>query len=94
LHLAGTLMEHAATERCVVVDCLTLWLSNLLFSGRAAQQVEAGEEVLVLAGLRDLGAAGLLPQLAGALILVSNEVGLGIVPLGAVTRCMSTTPTT
>lgn len=87
LHLAAMLMEHAAADRCVVVDCLTLWLSNLLFQGKAAQQVEAGEEVnCPLLAFETAALLDCLPRLPGRVILVSNEVGLGIVPLGAATR--------
>lgn len=65
--LAAALRAACAPERAVVVDCLTLWLSNLMHAGR------------------DLAAAGdaLLAALAsaqGAVFLVSNEVGLGLVP--------------
>ena len=87
LHLATTLREHAAPDRVLLVDCLTLWLSNLLYAGHAAQQAEDGESVdcplltKVVADLLDW-----LPQLPGRIIFVSNEVGLGIIPMGAVTR--------
>ena len=51
----------------IVVDCLTLWLSNLLLAGR--------DPAPAVAGLADAIAA-----LAGPVILVSNEVGMGLVP--------------
>jgi adenosylcobinamide kinase/adenosylcobinamide-phosphate guanylyltransferase len=87
LHLAAALAEHAAPERCLLVDCLTLWLTNLLYAGSAARQVEAGEEVnCPLLAFETAALLDTLPQLPGRVILVSNEVGLGIVPLGAVTR--------
>jgi len=87
LHLAAVLTAHAADNRCLLVDCLTLWLSNLLFAGSAARQAETGEAVTCpllsgeIAALLDA-----LPNLPGRVILVTNEVGLGIVPLGASTR--------
>ena len=64
--LAGTLDRVAAAGRIVVVDCLTLWLSNLM-AAEANIDVEIDRLCEVLAGL------------AGPVILVSNEVGLGIV---------------
>lgn len=79
VHLARVLAQHAAPDRCLLVDCLTLWLSNVLFAEEAGplgntftQQTAALLETL--------------PQLPGRVMLVSNEVGLGIIPLGAVTR--------
>ena len=87
LHLAATLAEHAAPERCLLVDCLTLWLTNLLYAGSAARQAEAGEEVACpLLAFETAALLDTLPQLPGRVILVSNEVGLGIVPLGPVSR--------
>lgn len=87
VHLAAALQVHAAAGRCLLVDCLTLWLSNLLFRGQAARQAEAGEPINC-ALLREETQSLLdsLPQLPGRVILVSNEVGLGIIPLGAITR--------
>jgi len=87
LHLAATLAEQAAADRCLLVDCLTLWLSNLLYAGVAARQAEAGEDVACpLLAFETAALLDRLPQLPGRVILVANEVGLGIVPLGASTR--------
>jgi adenosylcobinamide kinase/adenosylcobinamide-phosphate guanylyltransferase len=87
IHLAAVLRANAAAGHCLLVDCLSLWLSNLLFGGKAAQQAEAGQPVdcELLAG-ETAALLDCLPQLPGRVILVSNEVGLGIVPLGAATR--------
>ena len=87
LHLAATLTMHAAADRCLLVDCLTLWLSNLLYAGNAARQAEAGEEVnCPLLAFETSALLDCLPHLPGRVIFVSNEVGLGVVPLGATTR--------
>ncbi len=87
LNLAATLKQHAAPDTCLLVDCLTLWLSNLLFAGEAARQADAGEPVDCPL-LRDEIQAVLdvLPQLPGRIIMVSNEVGWGLVPMAAVSR--------
>lgn len=87
LHLAARLRELAAPDTCILVDCLTLWLSNLLFAGRAAAQAEAGEAVdcPLFAG-QTAALIDALPQLPGRIILVSNEVGWGIVPMHPVSR--------
>ncbi|SFW75260.1 bifunctional adenosylcobinamide kinase/adenosylcobinamide-phosphate guanylyltransferase [Luteibacter sp. UNCMF366Tsu5.1] len=75
LALAATLREHARDHRLLLVDCLTLWLSNLLGIGdtqRFVTERDALFDALVAA--------------PGDVVLVSNEVGLGITPLGELTR--------
>lgn len=74
LDLAGALAEHAAEDRCLLVDCLTLWLSNWLHADPAGY---AGQYRSLLDAL---------PGLPGHIILVSNETGMGIVPLGELSR--------
>ena len=74
--LAHMLREHAWAQRCVLVDCLTLWLTNLLCAGDDAM-LEAEYKALV----------ELLPRLPGHIILVSNEASMGVTPLGELTRC-------
>lgn len=71
LALAATLTQEAAPERCLLVDCLTLWLSNVLLARRE-------DEIATLIAT--------LPTLPGQLILVSNEVGFGIVPENPLAR--------
>jgi len=87
LHLAARLRELAAADRCILVDCLTLWLSNLLFAGQAAAQAEAGEAIgCPLLDAETTALIELLPRLPGRIIVVSNEVGWGIVPMHPVSR--------
>ncbi|RUQ70282.1 bifunctional adenosylcobinamide kinase/adenosylcobinamide-phosphate guanylyltransferase [Azospirillum doebereinerae] len=73
LDLTGALRRHAADGTGVLVDCLTLWLTNLLM---AEADVESQTAALVAA----------LAGLPGRVVLVSNEVGLGIVPDNALAR--------
>jgi len=86
LALGAVLRAHARADRCIVIDCLTLWLTNLILadhpdSGDVAS-IEAGPTFAVeRADLLD--ALGTLP---GQTIAVSNEVGMGVVPLGALNR--------
>ena len=85
--LAARLQTLAAPDTCILVDCLTLWLSNLLFAGRAAAQAEAGEAIdCPLFSGQTAALLDCLPQLPGQVILVSNEVGWGIVPMHPVSR--------
>lgn len=90
LHLARVLEAHATPATCVLVDCLTLWLTNLFFAGQAGLQVEAGEPLdcpLFLGEVQALLEA--LERLPGRIILVSNEVGWGIVPMERLSRAFA-----
>jgi adenosylcobinamide kinase/adenosylcobinamide-phosphate guanylyltransferase len=85
--LAASLRRLCAPERIVLVDCLTLWLSNLLFSSTREQpEVGAVELPPLFVWERSDLLAWLDEPAAGEVIFVSNEVGMGIVPLGAVSR--------
>jgi len=87
LNLARTLQQYAALENCLLVDCLTLWLTNLLFAGEAAKQVEAGQPVDCPLFRNEVQALiDALPMLPGRIVMVSNEVGWGLVPMAAVSR--------
>ncbi len=82
--LAAVLRQEAAAERCVIVDCLTLWLSNLLDVDPARDseaQVEPPLFVRERVALLDA-----LPALPGHIVLIGNEVGMGVVPLGPLSR--------
>lgn len=80
--LAAALKALAAPSRCLLVDCLTLWFSNLL---HIDQQANVEQQKSILARERQ-ALFEALPTLAGHIIFVSNEVGMGIVPLGQLTR--------
>lgn len=87
LYLADRLRDIARPDTCILVDCLTLWLSNLLFAGQAAAQAEAGEAIACpLFREQTQALIDALPGLPGQIILVSNEVGWGIVPMHPVSR--------
>lgn len=75
LELARVLQQAAGTGRCLLVDCLTLWLTNLLML--------EDEQRLVLEREALLQCVATLP---GEIIFVSNETGMGVVPLGELTR--------
>ncbi len=73
LKVAEAIGANAAEGAAVVVDCLTLWLSNLMHRER---DVEAETETLVAA----------LAAAPGRVVLVSNEVGMGLAPVNALGR--------
>lgn len=70
LALPEALAEHSREDRVILVDCLTLWISNLLLERADPAAVESRIAELVRA----------VQACAGPVILVSNEVGLGVVP--------------
>lgn len=80
--LAATLDEHDGQQRCIIVDCLTLWLTNVLcpFNGAQAQFDTAAWQRERDALLQRL------PSMQAHVVLVSNEVGLSIVPDNPVAR--------
>lgn len=89
LLLGDAIARHASASTVVLVDCLTLWLTNLIFSdGRLYPDVGVVELPATFWDQRERLLAS-LQQAAGDVLLVSNEVGLGIVPMGAVTRCFA-----
>lgn len=73
LYLADCLQHLDAQQHCLLIDCLTLWTLNLLESDCLEKEKKA--------------LLSLLPTLKSEVILVSNEVGLGVVPMGKLTRC-------
>jgi adenosylcobinamide kinase / adenosylcobinamide-phosphate guanylyltransferase len=72
----GSAIEQASyPDTVVIVDCLTLWLSNVMALGDATV-LEREREALKHA----------LSQASGAILLVSNEVGMGVVPINELAR--------
>lgn len=105
LALAEAITRCAAPQTLVVVDCLTLWLTNLLMPAQPAKaarseksakngkelatstQKEASKEAAALR-IRAQQATLLIAiqNAAGPLLLVGNEIGLGVIPMGRETR--------
>ena len=75
LELAAVLPDLAGPQTCVLVDCLTLWLTNLMMAERDVA-LETRKLVECLAGLDE----------DSSVLLVSNEVGQGIVPMEKMAR--------
>lgn len=75
IELAGVLQTEAQDGRILLVECLTLWLTNLLMAEDDALLQRESKQLLEL-----------LPQLPGSILLVSNETGQGIVPMDALSR--------
>jgi adenosylcobinamide kinase/adenosylcobinamide-phosphate guanylyltransferase len=75
IQLAAALIANASPARTVIVDCLTLWLTNLL----------CGEDPQALAR-ESAQLLEIFPTLSGTCVLVTNEVGFGITPANALAR--------
>lgn len=84
IELAATLQREARADRCLVVDCLTLWLTNLLLAAPLDDNL-AWQPPALYRRERD-ALLDVLPGLPGQLLLIGNEVGHGIVPMGALNR--------
>jgi adenosylcobinamide kinase / adenosylcobinamide-phosphate guanylyltransferase len=87
--LGETIQAHSNPQTILVVDCLTLWLTNLLMPHEntettqnylskeaVAQQIRAQEASLLIA----------IENAPGPVVLVGNEIGLGVIPMGRETR--------
>lgn len=104
LHLAQAIGRHSSANTLIVVDCLTLWLTNCLMPADAAQKAinaapgeaargtgKPGEFVKsqAVVNVKKWDAAMLLDAIsnaAGPVVLVGNEIGLGVIPMGAEVR--------
>lgn len=92
LNIRDTLAQLKAEEGVILLDCVTLWLSNLLIAKQAEQtkdetqtelQNESGESQ-ILAAVREV--ARLAQDIKPSVIFVTNEVGQGIVPENPLAR--------
>ncbi len=86
LHVGRAVREHAAAHRMIVVDCLTLWVSQSLMPACDGDPLdEVVNERPDWNTLRhELLSA--MPDLASPLVLVSNEIGSGVIPMGTEVR--------
>lgn len=82
IELARAIVTQSTPETLVVIDCLTMWLTNLTMplpsaEVRPATRTPATHIAMLLAALRDA---------RGPVVLVGNEIGLGVIPMGRETR--------
>ncbi len=102
LRLAEAIQTHSRADTLIVVDCLTLWLTNCLMPfdaelptdtpGTVPSQTDVSQEFTrnqPLALMNKARVALLLEaikQASGPLVLVGNEIGLGVIPMGREVR--------
>lgn len=84
LELAAALASNSRADTLIVVDCLTLWLTGILmpradFPEETAPPARASWSFVAMV-------SGAVQDCAGPVVLVSNEIGLGVIPLGRETR--------
>ena len=87
LNLAEVLAQHSTPQTLLVVDCLTLWLTNQLFpyTPPEAQLAQNNEPNKPADAANTAQAALLLTAIkaaTGPVVIVSNEIGLGVIPMG------------
>jgi len=73
--LANALDEYSNSNQCVIVDCLTLWVTNLLMLKDESKYFMEKEFLI-----------NSLSNIKGKLIIVSNETNMGIIPTGSLSR--------
>ena len=83
LALGETLARYSQPQTLVVVDCLTLWLTNWLMP---AENNEQNEPPAQAARVQIAMVLRAIENAAGPVVLVGNEIGLGVIPLGRDTR--------
>ena len=73
--LATALQHYAQPDHCLLVECLTLWLTNLLLDEDSQRHIKEQQALL-----------DSLPKLPGEIILVGNETNMGVIPMGSLSR--------
>ena len=84
LALAEAIQQHSRPDTLLVVDCLTLWLTNLLMPAEASINKKF-EPNQAMVQVKNAFSATLLIAIEGAtgpVVLVGNEIGLGVIPMG------------
>jgi len=81
IHLGAALRAAASPDRLLIVDCLTLWLTNVLMPGPGGVGQAPSDWLELKADM-----LGALTVIQSPVVLVSNEIGWGVVPMGAEVR--------
>jgi adenosylcobinamide kinase/adenosylcobinamide-phosphate guanylyltransferase len=76
--LAAAIRQHSNSRTLVVVDCLTLWLTNLLMPA----DYESNNDPAPMDTARTASLLIAIQEAAGPVVLVGNEIGLGVIPMG------------
>ena len=79
LEIAAALQQHSRAQTLVVVDCLTMWLTNWMMPMDASESKDMLQQRWQVQRARFLE---VLPACQGPVVLVGNEIGLGVIPMG------------
>lgn len=84
LHLAQTIQRLSQPNTLLVVDCLTLWLTNLLMPADVGNSEKSPSNMPLAAEFFDYSAflSVAISKSTGPVVIVSNEIGLGVIPMG------------
>ena len=89
IQLANVIERHSSNTSCLLIDCLTLWLTNCLLENERLQSTEPEQDhthIWQEHKQRFLDALKRASEQGHHIIIVSNEVGHGIVPMGELSR--------
>ncbi len=86
LALAEAIVRTSTPDTLVVVDCLTLWLTNWLMPASADTNSDANQPVAPVEYAQTAPLLIAISQAPGPVILVGNEIGLGVIPMGREVR--------
>lgn len=86
LQLAQALQTHSTPQTLVVVDCLTMWLTNWMMPAEHTEDAEQKQPVEPDWSAQRAHFLEVLPQCPGPVVVVGNEIGLGVIPLGREVR--------
>lgn len=79
LDLAGVVRERSQPDCLLVIDCLTMWLTNWMMPAQATHSAQDWEQ-------QRMAFLDALAQAPGPVVIVGNEIGLGVIPLGSEVR--------
>ena len=84
LDVAGCIAQNSRTDTMLVVDCLTLWLTNLSWPDHRSMRPAGSAQPDPAEAMAALFSA--IHAAPGPVVLVSNEIGLGVIPMGREVR--------
>jgi len=75
IYLADAISQYSNEKYCIIIDCLTLWITNLLLADNNSLLTQERDKLVEL-----------LPRIKNEVLVVSNETNMGIMPMGELSR--------